>query len=130
MPNGCFVIILPLDSDYKVLGYYFKGGDSTFEVTSDLFLRLNLDHSKDEYNLLNLKEHIILSYLHHFTGKLNRKVSSIIIGLLLNENDKPEKFRAPLKEGAEEIEVLGLDILKISQEEFEQHLKEIYLEQL
>ena len=55
MPNGCFVIILPLDSDYKVLGYYFKGGESTFEVTSDLFLRLNLDHSKDEYSLLNLK---------------------------------------------------------------------------
>jgi hypothetical protein len=130
MPKGSFVIILPLDADYKVLGYYFKGSDPNFKITSDLFLRLNLDHSKDDYNLLNLKEQKIFSFLHRFSSKLNRKASSIIIGLLLNENDKPEKFRAPLKEGAEAIEVLGLEILEMSEEEFGQILKDIYLEHL
>jgi len=34
MPKGSFVIILPLDKDYKVLGYYFKDGHSIFEVTT------------------------------------------------------------------------------------------------
>ena len=56
MPIGSFVIVLPLDKDYKVLGYYFKEGKSDFEISNDLFLRLNLDHSKDEYSLLKLKE--------------------------------------------------------------------------
>ena len=130
MPKGSFVIILPIDSDYKVLGYYFKGKEPNFKITSDLFLRLNLDHSKDDYSLLNLKEQKIFSFLHHFSGKLTRKASSIIIGLLLNESDKPEKFRAPLKEGADAIEVLGLEVLDMSEDEFSQILKDIYLEHL
>ena len=130
MPKGSFVIILPLDADYKVLGYYFKGTDPNFKITSDLFLRLNLDHSKDDYSLLNLKDQKIFSFLHHFSSKLSRKASSIIIGLLLNENDKPEKFRAPLKEGAEAIELLGLEVLDMSEEEFGQILRDIYLEHL
>ena len=66
MPKGSFVIILPLDADYKVLGYYFKGTDPNFKITSDLFLRLNLDHSKDDYSLLNLKEQKLFSFLHRF----------------------------------------------------------------
>jgi len=118
MPVGCFVILLPLDADYKILGYYNKEGKSEFEITNDLFLRLNLDHSKDEYNLLNFK------------GKLARKASGVIIGLLFNENDRPEKFRSALKEGAEAVEVLGLNILTMVPEEFEQLLKDIYLEHL
>jgi len=130
MPKGSFVIILPLDADYKVLGYYFKGTDPNFKITSDLFLRLNLDHSKDDYSLLNLKDQKIFSFLHHFSSKLSRKASSIIIGLLLNENDKPEKFRAPLKEGAEAIDFLGLEVLDMSEEEFGQILRDIYLEHL
>lgn len=130
MPIGGFVIVLPLDKDYKVLGYYFKEGKSDFEISNDLFLRLNLDHSKDEYNLLKLKEHIIFSYLYTFKGKIRRKASSVIVGLLLNENDKPEKFRASLKEGAEALEVLGPELLSLSQNEFESILKDIYLEHL
>ena len=130
MPIGSFVIILPLDKDYKVLGYYFKEGKSDFDISNDLFLRLNLDHSKDEYNLLKLKEHKIFSYLYKFKGKLRRKASGVIIGLLLNEEDKPEKFRASLKEGAEALEVLGPDILDLSQKEFESILKDIYMEHL
>ena len=129
MPKGSFVILIPLDADYRVLGYYNKS-KSDFEITNDLFLRLNLDHSKDEYNLLNLKENQIFSYIYKFKGKLARKSSGIIIGLLLNENDKPEKFRSALKEGAEVIEVLGLSFLKMNSEEFELLLKDIYLEHL
>ncbi len=129
MPKGSFVILIPLDADYRVLGYYNKS-KSDFEITNDLFLRLNLDHSKDEYNLLKLKENQIFSYVYNFKGKLARKASGIIIGLLLNENDKPEKFRSALKEGAEAIEVLGLTFLKMNSEEFEPLLKDIYLEHL
>lgn len=130
MPIGSFVIILPLDKDYQVLGYYFKEGKSDFQISNDLFLRLNLDHSKEEYNLLKLKDQAIFSYLYDFKGKLRRKASGVIIGLLLTEEDKPEKFRSSLKEGAEALEVLGLDLLKISQEEFESILKDIYMEHL
>jgi hypothetical protein len=124
------VVLLPLDVDYKILGYYHKEGKSEFEITNDLFLRLNLDHSKDEYNLLKLKDYHIFSYIYKFKGKLTRKASGIIIGLLLNENDKPEKFRSALKEGAEAVEVLGLNILNMQSTEFESLLKDIYLEHL
>jgi hypothetical protein len=130
LPTGSFVVLLPLDADYKILGYYHKEGKSNFEITNDLFLRLNLDHSKDEYSLLKLKDFQIFSYLYNFKGKLTRKASGIIIGLLLNESDKPEKFRSALKEGAEAVEVLGLNILKMQQTEFESLLKDIYLEYL
>jgi hypothetical protein len=130
MPVGSFVILLPLDADYKILGYYNKEGKSEFEITNDLFLRLNLDHSKDEYNLLKLKGYRVFSYIYNFKGKLARKASGVIIGLLFNENDRPEKFRSALKEGAEAVEVLGLNILTMVPEEFEQLLKDIYLEHL
>ena len=130
MPMGSFVVLLPLDADYKILGYYNKEGKSEFEITNDLFLRLNLDHSKDEFSLLKLKEHRIFSYVYNFKGKLARKASGVIIGLLLNENDKPEKFRSALKEGAEAVEVFGLQVLTMNPEEFEPLLKDIYLEHL
>ncbi|MFW9990340.1 MAG: hypothetical protein ACFFC3_16990 [Candidatus Odinarchaeota archaeon] len=130
MPMGCFVILLPNDADYKVMGYYFKESKSDFEISNDLFLRLNLDHSKNEYNLLKLKGYLIFSYLHNFKGKLTRKASGLIIGLLLNENDEPEQFRSSLKAGAEAFEIPSLNILTKSKEEFEMLLKDIYLEHL
>ena len=130
MPMGSFVILLPLDADYKILGYFNKEKKSEFGITNDLFLRLNLDHSKDEFTLLKLKDHRIFSYLYNFKGKLARKASGVIVGLLLNENDEPEKFRSALKEGAEAVEVLGLAILTMNPEEFEPLLKDIYLEHL
>ncbi|MFW9781623.1 MAG: hypothetical protein ACFFFB_04980 [Candidatus Heimdallarchaeota archaeon] len=130
MPIGSFVILLPLEADYKILGYYFKEGKSSFEVSNDLFLRLNLDHGKNEYNLLKIKDFQIFSYLYKFKGKLSRKASGTIIGLLLNENDKPEKFRSSLKLGAEAIEIIGLNLLNLSKAEFRPILKDIYYEHL
>jgi len=130
MPKGCFVILLPTDSDYKILGYYFKESKSNFEISNDLFLRLNLDHSKNQYNLLKLKGNSIFSYHHPFKGKLMRKASGIIIGLLMSEGDSPEKFRSSLKEAAEALEIPSLNIINKSREEFEIILKDIYLEHL
>ena len=130
MPIGSFVILIPLEADYRILGYYFKEGKSSFEVSNDLFLRLNLDHGKNEYNLLKIKDFQIFSYLYKFKGKLSRKASGTIIGLLLNENDKPEKFRSSLKLGAEAIEVIGLNLLNLSKDEFRPILKDIYYEHL
>ncbi len=130
MPSGCFVILLPTDSDYKIMGYYFKEGKIDFEISNDLFLRLNLDHSKNEYNLLKIKDLQIFSYIYNFKGKITRKAYGIIIGLFLNESDKPEKFRSSLKEAAEAFEIPSLHILTKSREEFEIILKDVYLEHL
>ena len=130
MPSGGFVILLPTDSDYRILGYYFKDGKLDFEISNDLFLRLNLDHSKNDYSLLKLKDHQIFSYNHKFKGKNARKALGIIIGMLLNEEDEIEKFRSSLKEAAEVLEMPSLDILNIPQEKFEVILKDIYLEHL
>ena len=130
MPIGAFAVLIPLDADYKILGYYFKEGKNDFKLSSDLFLRLNLDHSKNEYNLLKLKDHRIFSYLYKFEGKLIRKASGIIVGILLNETDKPEKFRSLLRQASEAMEVLGLELLKMETKEFEPLLKDIYLEHL
>ncbi len=130
MPTGSFVVLLPTDSDYKIMGYYFKEGESNFEISSDLFLRLNLDHSKNDYNLLKLKDIRIFSYLHKFKGKLLRNAHGIILGLLLNEDEEPDKYLSSLKEAAEVFEMPSLNILKKSREEFESILKDIYLEHL
>ncbi len=130
MPSGCFVILLPTDSDYQILGYYFKEGKSDFEISNDLFLRLNLDHSKSDYNLLKLKDHHIFSFNYKFKGKNARKALGVIIGMLLNEEDETEKFRSSLKEAAEVLEMPSLNILGIPQEKFEIILKDIYLEHL
>ncbi|MFX1313177.1 MAG: hypothetical protein ACFFHD_11275 [Promethearchaeota archaeon] len=130
MPTGSFAVLLPTDSDYRIMGYYFKEGKSSFEISSDLFLRLNLDHSKNEYNLLKLKDIRIFSYLHKFKGKLLRNAHGIILGILLNEDEEPDKYRSSLKKAAEAFEMPSLNIFKKSREEFELILKDIYLEHL
>ena len=124
MPRGSFVILLPHDADYKVLGYYFSDKRLNFEVSNDLFLRLNLDHSKNEFNTLKLKDTFVMSYLHKLKGKLSRKASGIIVGLLLFDDDKPDEFRETLIKISERLEMLNL--LEISEADLEAKLKEIY----
>ena len=126
MPEGCFTILLTTESDYKVLGYYFKDKRLDFEITSDMFLRLSLDHAKNEFSLLKLKSVKIESYIYKFKGKLSRKAYGFIIGLLLNEDDDPEKFRVPLKNSAIAFETLNF--LEISSEDFQVKLIETYRE--
>ena len=79
MPEGCFAILLTTESDYKVLGYYFKDKRLDFEITSDMFLRLSLDHAKNEFSLLKLKNVKIESYINKFKGKSSRKAYGFII---------------------------------------------------
>lgn len=126
MPIGCFVILLNSESEYNVLGYYFKEGKSDFKITSDLYLRLNLDHSKNEYTLLKLKDHHLVSYIYKFKGKISRKALGLIVGALFSESDDPEKLRTPLKNSAIALEQINL--LDITKEDFEPKLKEIYHE--
>ncbi|MBN1216791.1 MAG: hypothetical protein JXA99_15290 [Candidatus Lokiarchaeota archaeon] len=129
MTKGTFCILIPLDSDYKILGYYFKNkDDADFKITSDLFLRLNLDHERSDYNFLKLKDHKIFSYIKKFEGKNKNKALGFILGLLLDEEEKPDKFRSPLKEASESLE--DLNILKITEDEFSLKIKEIYQETL
>jgi len=127
MPKGTFCIILPFDSDYKVLGTYFKDKEGKdFEITSSLFLRLNLDLERNQYSFLKIDEEQIFSYIHKFTGKTKLKASGIIVGLLLEEGEKPEKYRPLLKDAAESIE--ELDLLDIPRDKFETELKDVYQE--
>ncbi|TFF88311.1 MAG: hypothetical protein EU550_01530 [Promethearchaeota archaeon] len=128
MPKGCFVVLLPLDSDYRVLGYYFKDSSLDFEVSNNLFLRLNLDHERNEYNLLKLQEFRLFSYVHKFKGKLKRKANGLIIGILLEEEEKPERYRSSLKEASESLE--KIDVINLTKEEFKSALKRIYQENL
>ncbi len=126
MPEGCFAILLTTESDFKVLGYYFKDKRLDFEITSDMFLRLSLDHAKNEFSLLKLKNVKIESYIYKFKGKLSRKAYGFIIGLLLNEDDDPEKFRVPLKNSTIALETLNF--LEISAEDFQIKLIKTYRE--
>jgi hypothetical protein len=126
MPRGSFVILLNNESDYRVLGYYFKDKSVDFKITSDLYLRLNLDLSKNDYTLLKLKDFQMLAYVYQFRGKISRKALGIIIGVLLKENDDPEKLRDPLKNSCKALEQINL--LDLSQEKFENKLKDIYHE--
>jgi hypothetical protein len=128
VPKGCFVVLLPLDSDYRVLGYYFKDASLDFEVSNNLFLRLNLDHERNEYNLLKLQEFRLFSYVHKFKGKLKRKANGLIIGILLEEEEKPERYRSSLKEASESLE--KIDLIDLNKEEFKSSLKQIYQENL
>ncbi|MFX1236980.1 MAG: hypothetical protein ACFFAS_11295 [Promethearchaeota archaeon] len=128
MPSGCFAILLPTDSDYKVLGYYFADKRIEFELSSSLLLRLNLDHSKNEHNFLKLKDVSIVSYKHIFKGKIARKAYGVIIGLLLYDEEKPEKFQVSLRNAAFALEVS--DFISLSSSEFEEQLQEIYVEHL
>jgi len=128
MPYGTFVILMPTDSDYKVLGYYFTDKRIDFKVTNDLFLRLHLDHSKNTYNFLKLKDVSLVSYMHEFKGRLSRKASGMIIGLIIDEDEKPEKFQTSLKNAASAIEIT--DFISLSREQFESKLEEIYVEHL
>ena len=89
---------------------------------------MNLDHSKNEFNRLKLKDYIILSFIHKLKGKISHKASGIIIGLLLNEDDEPEKFKPSLTNSAAELE--SVNLLDISNIDFEKKLKEIYIEYL
>ncbi|MFX1338636.1 MAG: hypothetical protein ACFFDK_08505 [Promethearchaeota archaeon] len=126
MPIGCFVILLNSESEYHVLGYYFKETKSDFKITSDLYLRLNLDHSKNQYSLLKLKDFHLISYIYKFKGKISRKALGLIVGILLSESDDPEKLRTPLKNTALALE--QIDLLGMTKEQFETKLKEIYHE--
>ncbi|MBN1801385.1 MAG: hypothetical protein JW891_07760 [Candidatus Lokiarchaeota archaeon] len=128
VPSGCFAILLPTDSEHKVLGYYFADKRVKFDLSSSLLLRLNLDHSKNEHNFLKLKDISFVSYKHVFKGKLARKAHGLIIGLLLYEEEKPEKFQSSLRNAASALEVS--DFLSLSQTEFEEKLQEIYIEHL
>jgi len=128
MVKGVFCLLLPSESDYKDLGYYYTDKRVDFKITSDLFLRLNLDHSKNDYTLIKLKDISFISYIKNFTGKLARKATGIIIGLLLDDDDKPDKFKISLKNTAEILSTLNL--LEITQNEFEEKLEELFHEQL
>ncbi len=127
MPKGSFCILLPLDSDYKILGYYFKDKkDINFKITGDIFLRLNLDHERNDYTFLKLKDHQLFSYFHKFEDKKRTKALGLILGLILEKEEKPEKYRSPLKEAADNLTELNL--FKIKNDEFNQKFIEIYQE--
>ncbi|TXT65174.1 MAG: hypothetical protein BAJALOKI1v1_460009 [Promethearchaeota archaeon] len=120
MLKGCFSILLPLHSDYEILGQYFSGAGK-FEITSNIFLRLKLQHDKNEFNLLKTNKYDLFSYYHKFTTKKKLKASGIILGLYLENEEDPEKFRASLKDAAKSLE--KQDLFNLDQKQFNRKLK-------
>ena len=120
MLKGCFCILLPLHSDYEILGQYFNGPGKS-EITSNIFLRLKLGHDRNEYNFLKTNRYDIFSYIHKFTTKKKLKASGFILGLYLENEDDPEKFRASLKDAGISLE--KQDLFNMDQEQFEKKLK-------
>ncbi len=123
MARGCFCYIF---SDLKVLGQYLKKEYSNFKISNDLLLRLNLDHEKNAFNYLKIKDMAVLSYLHEVTSKLRRNLPRFVLAILLEEEEDPERFRPSLKKATNELE--KLDLISLSREEFDEHLKKIYEE--
>jgi len=117
---GGFCILLPLDSDYQILGQYLEGG-ADFEITSNIFLRLKLGLDRDEFNFLRTKTYDIFSYFYEFTGKKKLKASGLILGLYLEDEDDPDKFRSSLKDAAKILE--QIDLINMEQKQFEKELK-------
>ncbi|MHA1272175.1 MAG: hypothetical protein ACTSQS_01940 [Promethearchaeota archaeon] len=124
MVKGIFTILIPHESDYYELGSYAPEVGFKFKITDNIFLRLHLDHEKSEYNIRKFKDVTIASYLHNLSGKIARKIKSLLIGVVLDEKDDTEKLRHVLKNAAEELEKLNL--IGISKEEIEEKLKNIY----
>ncbi len=120
MLKGGFCILLPLHSDYQILGQYIEGGGE-FQITSNIFLRLKLGLDRDEFNFLKTNTYDIFSYFHEFTGKKKLKASGLILGLYLEAEEDPEKFRSSLKDAAKSLE--QLDLMNMEQKEFERDLK-------
>ncbi|MGV9171273.1 MAG: hypothetical protein ACOC35_01720, partial [Promethearchaeia archaeon] len=98
-----------------------------FEISSNLFLRLNLNHDKSDFSLIKLKDLNLVSYLYKFKGKLARKHKGFILGLLIEEENL-EKYRTALKSAAKALE--SKNIVDLSEKEFNVLLKRIYLKHL
>jgi hypothetical protein len=122
MLKGCFCILLPLHSDYEILGQYLEGTDDII-ITSNIFLRLKLGHDKNEFNFLKTKTYDIFSYYHEFSSKKKLKASGLIIGLYLEDEDEPEKFRASLKDAGKNLE--QQDLFNMDKKQFNKKLKHI-----
>ncbi|TFF96988.1 MAG: hypothetical protein EU547_05645 [Promethearchaeota archaeon] len=122
---GSFCILLPLHSDYKILGSYFKKSNTYgFELTDNVFLRLKLNHDKNNFNYLKFKEHEVFSYFHKFSGKKKLKANGFILGLVLKDSEEPEKYSDSLNDAAKSLE--ELELFKMSEKEFEKELKRIF----
>ena len=122
---GSFCILLPLHSDYKILGSYFKNPDEhDFELTDNIFLRLKLNHDRDKFNYLKFKEIEIFSYFHELTGKKKLKANGFILGVVLKDSEEPEKFSDSLTDASKSLE--EFDLFEMSEEEFEKELKKIF----
>jgi chorismate mutase len=122
---GSFCILLPLHSDYKILGTYFKGAEKhDFELTDNIFLRLKLNHDKDKFNYLKFKEYEIFSYFHELTGKKKLKANGFILGVVLKDSEEPEKFKDSLTDASKSLE--KFDLFEMSEQEFEKELKKLF----
>jgi len=122
---GSFCILLPLHSDHKILGTYFKEPQKeSFEITDNIFLRLKLNHDRNKFNFFKFKEYEIFSNLHTFKGKKKLKANGFILGLVLKDSEEPEKYRDSLNDAGKSLE--ELDLFNMSEQEFEKELKTIF----
>jgi len=125
MPKGCFLIAIQKDSDYEILGYFFKDQKHKTPISDDLLLRLKMVHGSKEINIITLGNLIILSFSYKFPQKFQKFIQGIILGLFLNIDEDPKLYISSLQTSAKILEELDYSNLKSLN--IEEKIKDIYI---
>ena len=125
MPQGCFLIAMQKNSEFEILGYFFKDQKHKTLISDDLLLRIRMNHSLKEINKIILENQIILSYSYEFHQKSQKYLQGIIIGLFLNMDEDVKSYISSLQTSAKILE--DLDYSDIKSINIEEKIKEIYI---
>ncbi|GAH88044.1 unnamed protein product, partial [marine sediment metagenome] len=96
MPKGYFLIAMKKNSEFEILGYFFKDQKRQTPISDDLLLRIRIDHNLKEINKITLENQIILSFLYKFHPKFQKYLQGIIVGLFLNIDEDAKSYISSL----------------------------------
>ena len=128
MPKGCFLIAVQKNSEMKILGYFNKDKKEIIEISDDLLLRIQMNHTTKEISKINFGDIVYFSYLYEFPPKLKKKVQAAVIGLFFSEDEDPKPYISSLQNAAKSLE--DLDIESLKSENRLQDLYKQYIEKL
>jgi len=131
MPKGCFLIAMKKNSEFEILGYFFKDQKRQTPISDDLLLRIRIDHNSKEINKITLENQIILSFLYKFHPKFQKYLQGIIVGLFLNIDEDAKSYISSLQTSAKLLEELDYSNIKsLNIEEKIEHIYVNYIEKL
>ncbi len=125
MPKGFFLIAMKKNSEFEILGYFFKDQKRQKPISDELFLRIRIDHNSKEINKITLENQIILSFLYKFHPKFQKYLQGIIIGLFLNMDEDVKSYISSLQTSAKLFE--DLDYSDIKSLNIEEKIEDIYI---